>query len=272
MKGPSKRLVAIAVPLSDRKEFTAEEEISLRHLMHFLGKYDKYFVLPENLEISRHGFGVKRFEKKYFGSLAAHTKLMLSSRFYESFTDYEYILVYHLDSLVFSDQLKQWCEQEFDYIGSPWIRCEEAPYAGTDIENKVGNGGFSLRKVESFLKVLQSSRYSVEPAVYWKRNYSSKKIATRLLNIHKRLLKHLTVFNGVSWEISHYRNNEDPFWAKRAKHYYPDFLIAPLDIALCFAFEYAPRICFEKNNHALPFGCHAWHKYDRAFWEPFLIK
>jgi hypothetical protein len=26
------------------------------------------------------------------------------------------------------------------------------------------------------------------------------------------------------------------------------------------------------NNHRLPFGCHAWPRYDRMFWEPYLVK
>jgi len=40
---------------------------------------------------------------------------------------------------------------------------------------------------------------------------------------------------------------------------------------LRFAFEGAPRMCFELNQQKLPFGCHAWAKFDRSFWEPYLI-
>src|SRR5690606_7208876 len=40
------KLVAVVVPASDRAELTADEEISLRHLLHFLGDYDRYLVLP----------------------------------------------------------------------------------------------------------------------------------------------------------------------------------------------------------------------------------
>jgi hypothetical protein len=32
-------------------------------------------------------------------------------------------------------------------------------------------------------------------------------------------------------------------------------------------------VLYELNGHELPFGCHAWERYDRAFWEeqlPFL--
>jgi hypothetical protein len=273
MQQQNMKLVAVVVPLSNRNEFTPEENISLRHLMNFLGKYDKYFVIPESLQIEYPGFLIKRFNDRFFGSLRAHTKLMLSPKFYKSFIDYEYILIYHLDSLVFSDQLEQWCQEGFDYIGAPWIKHGDAPYAGMPgNENKVGNGGFSLRKVRSFLEVLNSPRYCVEPSTYWKTSYGLKSKGVQFFNLPKKILKYLKFFNNARWEISRYPYNEEHFWANRATHYYPGFNIAPLEIALRFAFECVPQFCFEKNNYTLPFGCHAWHKYGREFWEPYLIQ
>ncbi len=254
-KKKPKKLVAIVVPLSNRTEFTPEEEISLRHLIHYLGGYDKYF-----------------------GSAEAHNKLILSGKFYKAFNDYKYILIYHLDSLVFSDQLTQWCNMDFDFIGAPWIKHKDAPYAGNlAYEGKVGNSGFALKKVESFLKVLCSPIYSENPTMYWERTYAKKKKYIQYINFPKRLLKYLTVFNGVKWEIyilKKYTKKyiDDRFWANRATHYYPEFKIAPVETALRFAFECVPRYCFELNNHTLPFGCHAWHRYDREFWEPYLLK
>ena len=38
------------------------------------------------------------------------------------------------------------------------------------------------------------------------------------------------------------------------------------DEACAFAFEKSPAFLFEKTNHTLPFGCHAWEKYDKDFW------
>ena len=95
------------------------------------------------------GFGIKRFDNKYFGSAKAHTDLLFSPKFYKSFNSYKYILIYHLDSLVFSDQLRQWCELDYDFIGAPWVKHKDTVYAGSMLEGKVGNGGFALKKVES---------------------------------------------------------------------------------------------------------------------------
>lgn len=270
------KLVAVVVPLSNRKEFTPDEEISLRHLMHFLGKYDKYFVAPKGLHVDYPGFGVKKFDNKYFGSPRAHKNLMLSPKgyFYKAFSDYKYVLIYHLDSLVFSDQLKEWCEMDFDVIGAPWIKHKDAPYAGKpEIEGKVGNGGFSLRKIESFLKVINSPRYFIEPAKYWEMYYASKPKLEQYINLPKKFLKYLKIFNNAKWEMAKWDSLiEESFWTNRAMHYYPEFKIAPLELALRFSFECVPRYCFEKNNNNLPFGCHAWQKYDRKFWEPYLLK
>jgi hypothetical protein len=87
----------------------------------------------------------------------------------------------------------------------------------------------------------------------------------------RKYLKKLSAFNNIQREIARFNNNEDLFWAKRAAHYYLEFTIADIDTALRFAFESEPARCFERNENTLPFGCHAWPKYDRAFWEQHLL-
>jgi len=270
---PARKLAAIVVPLSNREELTPDEQISLRHLVHFLGKYDKYVVAPRHLKVNYSGFVVKRFHNRFFGSTEAYRNLMFSPRFYKVFSDYKYILVYQLDCLVFSDELIQWCETDLDYIGAPWIKHEDAPYVGLpQFEGRVGNSGFSLRKVESFLKIIYSSHYHTHPSRYWEEKYASERILIRLLNRPKKYFKYLGIRNNVRWELSKFAGNDDDFFANRGKHYYPDFKVASVETALRFSFECVPRYCFELNNYSLPFGCHAWPRYDREFWEPYLLK
>lgn len=266
---PSKT-VAIVVPLSPRKELSKEEQISMTHLVHFLGKYDTYLVVPRSLDIHYPGFGIKRFSDKYFGSPQAYCRLMLSPRFYEAFTDYEYVLNYHLDCLVFSDELLQWCEKGLDYIGPPWLNCPDSPWVEVE---RVGNGGFSLRKVDSFLKVCYSRHYAIEPSEYWKNFCSRNPAYVQYLHYPKKYLKRLHVFNGARQQMSrwHLWRNEDFFWSDEALRYYPEFKVAAVDQGVSFGFEVAPRRCFAMNNHKLPFGCHAWQRYDREFWEPYLL-
>lgn len=262
------RRVAIVVPLSARPEFTPEEEVSLVHLEHHLGRYPRFFIAPPGLPVEREGFGMKRFPDRFFGSVDAHTQLMLSKRFYRAFRGYEYVLIHHLDVLVFSDSLESWCDRGFDYVGAPWLASADDPSKGFA---GVGNGGLSLRRVEAFMQVLRSRRYKLDPMAFWDRYHADRPLSNRIRNLPKRWLKHVRWLNGVGWETRHWRDNEDKFWSKRATHYYPDFDIAPVEVALEFAFETAPRYCFDRNGGSLPFGCHAWARYDREFWEPHLL-
>ena len=272
---PSK-LVAIVVPLSNRKELTSDEKISLKHLEHHLGKYDKFMLIPESLDFNYPGFGIKRFANNYFGSTDAHRKLILSRKLYKTFLDYKFILFYHLDSLVFSDQLIEWCKRDYDYIAAPWVAHKDAPYAENSVyAGKVGNGGFTLKKVRGLLKVLYSDKLYKNPKDYWEKYYVSKSKFVQFLNLYKKYLKMMRVKNSVRSEIKKIGDQNgysvELFWAYRANHYYPDFKIPSVETALKFAFECVPRYCYELNGKKLPFGCHAWQKYDRTFWEQFML-
>src|SRR6185503_12405158 len=95
----------------------------------------------------------------------------------------------------------------------------------TSPRTRVGNGGFSLRRISSFIRAIASLR----PVV------------------------------------SRWRSNEDLFWSIVARRL-AAFRIPPAKEALSFAFELEPRLCYEQLGRRLPFGCHAWARYDRGFW------
>lgn len=263
--------VAIVVPLSNNPRLTESELLSLTHLDHFLGRYPRFFLAPPRTRLVRDGFEMKHFPSRYFGSVKAHNRLLLSERFYRSFGDYEFILIHHLDALVFSDSLAYWCGRDFDLLAPPWIPGPDFPWLK---EAGVGNGGFSLRRIEAFLKILRSKRLWREvkgPNENPDASYSGLRGAARAL---KRLPLQWYRLNGVKQEIRRFVDrggNEDRFWWKRGQGYYPEFRIAPVETALEFAFEAYPRECLELNHGRLPFGCHAWERYDKAFWEPHLL-
>ena len=97
--------------------------------------------------------------------------MMLSSAFYAAFRDYKYVLLHHLDALVLEDRLQEWCATDLDYIAPPWLKCDDSPWVQVQ---RVGNGGFSLRKVESFLKVIHSPRLRESADQYWERFATSR--------------------------------------------------------------------------------------------------
>lgn len=52
----------------------------------------------------------------------------------------------------------------------------------------------------------------------------------------------------------------------------PILNIAPIDTALSFSFESGCGWCWEKTKGKIPFGCHAWEKYDFENWKPIIEK
>jgi len=241
VKEPTK-LVAVVAPLSHQSTLTPDERISLRHAVHYLARHDKYFVAPPGNTIQHPAFQIKRFPRRYFGSVAAHARMVTAPSFYKMFADYKYILMYHLDSLVLSDQLEEWCQKDLDYIGPPWINCPDTPWVK---QERVGNSGFTLMKVQSFLKVLYSPRPSVDPDQYWREYYASKPKLIQYLNLPKRFLKRLRIFNRSQWHMFRWlqgRTEADIFWSDEAIRYYPEFKIADVATGLRFAFEVSPRL------------------------------
>ena len=97
----------------------------------------------------------------------------------------------------------------------------------------------------------------------------------RLVNTPRKYLKRVIFFNDVRWHVRWaLRGNvhEDRFWAEYAAYYDPAFRIAPVDVALRFAFEAEPRRCYERIGRQRPFGAHRWQKFDRGFYEPWLLQ
>ncbi|MBI5822209.1 MAG: hypothetical protein HZA88_24810 [Verrucomicrobia bacterium] len=267
----TKRSVAVVTPIW-RLPLLPEEEISLRHLQHYLSDYERIIVAPQGLALDFPGFKIRRFERDCFVDTDSYSRLMLSSRFYRQFADFDYILVYQLDCLVFSNDLQSWCEKGWDYVGAPWFK----GYRDNTAEGfwAVGNGGLSLRRVKAFRRVLASKRLAEPPEVrgqqtrLFKRSPRLRAAACRL----KTLLHRFGWRNDLKWFLSRYRRNEDVFWSFEAAKWDPEFRIPSPAEAVGFSFEYAPRYCRERNSGKLPFGCHAWYKIDRSFWDSHLLK
>jgi hypothetical protein len=264
-------IVAVIVPVYQER-LLPEEKYALQHLRRHLGHYDCYQMSPKTLSFRLDGLKVKQFEDTSFQSVDSYSKLMLSAEFYRAFVDYDFILIYQLDCLVFSDQLQAWCQRGYDYLGAPLFKSSQSPELGF-----LGtlNGGLSLRRVSAFLRVLSSRRYLEQPASFIADVFCGKVNDFRSTKMWQRWVKRMRVArevrHGVAAYTAGYTLNEDHFWSDRAAYFDPQFRVAPPEVALKFAFETAPAWCFEQNGRKLPFGAHAWQKYGRSFWEPHLL-
>jgi len=255
--GEEERIVEVIIPMY-RVDISEFEMRSLKQVYQLLNRYQLVVIKPESLDLSIlltqfPLLKTKSFQDDYFKSIAGYNKLMMSSEFYGAFRHTKYILIYQLDAYVFRDELMEWCNKDYDYIGAPWLKrpvYDMLPVSTMMriarfyyryrkqkskqvLYNKVGNGGLSLRKVESHYKAVIKYKEEIQ-------NFQSR--------------------NG-----SHLYN-EDVFWATVPQFNYPS-----VNEALDFAFDKYPAYCYKLKNNRLPFGCHGWYKRKmRKFWENFI--
>jgi hypothetical protein len=269
------RLVAIVTPLY-RFPLKPDEEISIRHLRQYLGGFDRYIIGPKKPPPEFADFQLKRFPRRFFRSVQSYSRLLVRKRFYQAFADYQYVLIYQPDCLVFSRDLERWCRGGWDYVGAPWFK--DFDQDTSDGFWAVGNGGLSLRKVSTALAVLTSKRPVDDPkerGSQTQRFRSAPQLRGLLISLRTFLFQH-GYRNNRRWLLHEYDRkhpyNEDLFWAFLARKLVADFTIPTPQQAVAFSFESAPRYCFQQNSMRLPFGCHAWTRFDRKFWEPYLLK
>lgn len=254
--------LAVVVPVY-KDGLTEIEAVSWRHLQAYLSDFELRLATPSTLALPRHDLRRVNFAAQHFSSVASYSRLLLSPEFYTAFQDVEFILIYQLDSLVFSNQLLAWSQRGFDYIGAPLFKNKDGRQKGL---SRVGNGGFSLRSIPAALRVLTSNSRPNLRALW-----SDMMPDVPKTRIRKRLQVLRAARRGVRWYTGHYTLNEDLFWSDRARLFDPSFKIAPVEVGLRFAFDSHPRYCFEQNGNKIPFGAHAWAKWDRSFWEPHLL-
>ncbi|HMC84001.1 MAG TPA: DUF5672 family protein, partial [Chitinophagaceae bacterium] len=68
------------------------------------------------------------------------------------------------------------------------------------------------------------------------------------------------------------QGHEDQFWGLSLSKKFEWFKVPDYKTAAAFAFEMQPHRLYILNNNQLPFGCHAWWKYDLDFWKPHIEK
>jgi hypothetical protein len=265
----------IVVPIY-QTELSSDEEISLGSIRRHLGSYGICFVAPESLvlnSIIQSGESVERFPDEFFCGIDGYNRLLKSSLFYSRFQSYEYILIAQLDCLIFSSNLNEWMDRGWDYLAAPWFKGFSEDHAAGLW--RVGNGGLSLRKVASYLRVLRQP--VIDGSIYprWGHYAWKPPLESMELGLYQKVsaLHGINPFaqqHSVEDELRKFPYNEDVFWAIEASKFDPSFQVAPAEAALPFAFEVSPRWSLEQTKGKLPFGCHAWTRYERKFWEEVL--
>jgi len=254
------------------------EQASLSQCIEVLSKYEFCIFTYRDLDISYYiqllgksgiKYKIEYFDEWYFRKVHGYNKLLLSREFYERFSEYKYMLIYQLDAYVFSDELMYWCSTDYDYIGAPWFENFGLTHKVSDLV-AVGNGGFSLRKISSYLSVfdyMKEHDKRISACNYWNRHLWKTYYKYSLRFIISR-------FVGKSNTLRHFQNstiNEDAFWSQVVPEAFEAFKVASIADALRFSFEADPPYLLQRNGGKLPFGCHAWQKMNfDSFWSNYI--
>lgn len=252
-------VVPVYRPLTDPAEM-----LSLEQTLETLAEYPVYLVGPASLQTYFEGLRVSLsgrlqnviFAEQYFESIQGYNDLLLSKKFYLAFDRFEYLLIVQTDALVLSNALEFWCSKQYSYIGAPWFDGYTTPTFPLTL-NSVGNGGFSLRRVPDFLKVLS------RPRIF--KNVLMQSWPGSIVSNVYRYLKdyHSLVYGDAHLNID---VNEDLFWGLFVPAQCSFFRVPQATEALAFAFEAHPDFLYQLNQQTLPFGCHAWQRYQPEFW------
>jgi hypothetical protein len=267
MRSVSTTRRAIVVIISHRATLTSLELISLRQCVAVLGRHPMAMVCPDGMDTSWYAelvpeIPIVTVDRRCLSTYAMFAALKISPYLYELFSEYEYLLFYEPDAFVFSDQLESWCDRGLDYVGAPWFRGLTEPTSDEIIG--VGNGGFSLRNVAAHLDI--SRRFEREQLLF--RGYR-RHTRDKLTYLRGRVQYLLGMRPSAPHYIGpDYHGHEDFFWCRTVPARYPSFRLASPAEAASFSFEARPRYLFERGGGRLPFGCHAWFRYDLDFWRP----
>ena len=223
----TKEKVVVVIPYF-HNSLSEIEQISFDQCNKILCEYERVLVIPQKLQntvFSEHT--VEVVPDEWLESIDSYNQMMVNAEFYRRFIKYDYLLIYQLDALVFSDRLLEFCNMGYDYIGAPWLSGRRKIYNFAREYFYVGNGGLSLRRVKTFINICETEK-------------------PQAISIP-----------------------EDVFWGFHRSEY---FKVPNIDVAIQFAMEEQVKRSIKMNNNDLPFGCHAWHKFDLEALKPYLIK
>jgi len=208
--------------------------------------HEVFVIAPYDLDLTelivKHPqLKLEYFDKNYFQSVQDYSRLMLSMELYSRFKkDYSHILICQTDALILKPELNYWLAQSYDYIGAPWKNGYELnlitrtiPIAeGVNCKAFVGNGGLSLRKIDSCLNLFNE-----------------------FPDIHETWIKfgHAEdLFFGLVGTLS--RN----------------FILPNIMTAARFSHETDADYLFNLIGNQLPFGVHGFDKYENRYIQEYL--
>ena len=122
----TKKDICIVIPIY--KEVLSDFETkSVEQCVNILSDYTIFFAAPKGLNVVFYKTSFTNikefifFEEKYFADVSGYNSLLLNYHFYKMFINFKFILLYQTDCYVFKDELLEWANKDYDYIGGVWF-------------------------------------------------------------------------------------------------------------------------------------------------------
>jgi len=263
------RLVTVVIPIYTLN-LDDTELLALRQCFKVLGGHDIAIIKPRSLDLSPLNriiggtprYRVEAFDDSYFAGREGYNRLMLSTELYERFLSSQYIFIHQTDVYVFRDELDNWCQRGYDYIGAPWLPAigdvsgynlvRRAIYLirrglgkfkptchAINLKYKVGNGGCSLRHTR---------------------------------HLYEASLKMTELLTRAANGSSNSEYFEDVVWSVRVNEEQPGTLsVAPCEEAVRFSVESHPSMAMRLSGGRLPMATHAFaRRRNRSFWKQYI--
>jgi hypothetical protein len=237
---------AILIPVY-KEQLDGDESFALKISLLNVKDLPILLLAPNSLDLSYYqgAFNLYksiRFDDKYFTSVKNYNRLLLSKEFYNSISDFNYVLILQTDAIVLKPELDYWLNRPYDYIGAPWKNGYQIPEEFFDQLNNpkliscrtyVGNGGLSLRKIRKNLELLVEFEREAD---FWRETGSSEDL-----------------FFSCFGQLS------------------KDFIMPNIVTAAHFAQEMDSNVMMNLTSGEIPFGVHAWAKYNKKYWEEIFV-
>jgi hypothetical protein len=195
------------------------------------------------------------FKERYFRDINGYNRLMKSLMFYNTFCEYDFILITQTDVWVLGSSTDLYNFYKYDFNGA------------ISINNNVCygfNGGLSLRNVQSSVRALKSLKNYETFKEIWRKHFPEKKLSNPF-KIFSILLD-FTIRTKVHHHFNFFiKGNEDLFWSVIVPKAVPEFKVISPDEAVKFSWEHNCEELVKK--YPLPFGCHGWWNYNYNFWK-----
>lgn len=263
------RLVTVVIPIYTLK-LSDVDWLALRQCFKVLGHYDIAIIKPQSLDLSpfpdliggNPQYRVEAFDDSYFAGREGYNRLMLSTDLYRRFLDSRYIFIHQSDVYVFRDELEQWCQRGYDYIGAPWLPAEG------DVS------GWNLpRRAIYMLRQLMGKRKSSCHPINLKYRVGNGGCSLRhTRHLHDASVKLADALARAAADSSTSENFEDVVWSVRVNELSPGTLwIAPYQEAALFSIESHPSMAMRITGGQLPMATHAFaRRRNRTFWKQYI--